>query len=134
MPMLRSPFVRLFGPIFGRSRKEATETDRPHDFTWRSDKPHVSAGVFSRKRGPDDTIMDPGRDSEEISLDDEPSASDSRNGAQFALRTRSPSGIFVRKEFSVDNSFSRTKSDGDGSTVASVSDDRSQGNVPYSHV
>lgn len=134
LPMLRSPFVRLFGPVFGRSRNGTTGIGGSHDITWRSDKPRESTVVSSRRRDPDETILDPGCDSEEVSLDAEPSALVPSNGSRSYALGRSSSGIFIRKEFSVDNICTRTASVGDRSTAASVSDDRSQGKEPHFHL
>ncbi|KAF1929862.1 uncharacterized protein M421DRAFT_37861, partial [Didymella exigua CBS 183.55] len=65
LPMLRGPFVGLFGPFFGRSRKATTKPNRSYHLTWRSDKPHESADVSNRIRGADDAMIDAERDSEE---------------------------------------------------------------------
>lgn len=134
LPMLRSPFVRLFGPIFGRSRKGTTKADGSYHLTWRSDKPHASAAVSSRRRGPDDTIMDPERDSEEGIVANEAETTTHNKAPRVIVRGRSPSGIFVRKEFSVDDNLAKTKSDGDQSDVGSVGEDRAHGKAPYSHI
>ncbi|KAJ4346307.1 hypothetical protein N0V95_005517 [Ascochyta clinopodiicola] len=134
LPMLRSPFVRLLGPVFGRSRKETPRPDGSYHLTWRSDKPDASAVVSSRKRGVDETIMDPERDSEDGIITSETGATFQENRTRIVTRGRSPSGIFVRKEFSVDNDLSKTKSDTDRSTVGSVGEDKSRGKAPYSHI
>lgn len=133
LPMLRSPFVRLFGPIFGRSR-ETMKPNGSYHLTWRSDKPQASAARSSRRRGADDTIMDPERDSEDSIITEEAGATAQAKGPRIMVRGRSPSGIFVRKEFSVDEDLSKTKSDGDRSTLGDASEDRSQGKAPYSHI
>ncbi|KAJ4983737.1 hypothetical protein SVAN01_10772 [Stagonosporopsis vannaccii] len=134
LPMLRGPFVRLFGPVFGRSRKGTMEADGSYQLTWRSDKPHVSAAVSSRRRGADDTIMDPERDSEEGIVPGESNVTNHNKGPRVMVRGRSPSGIFIRKEFSVDDNLSKMKSDGDRSTVGSLNEDKSHGKAPYSHI
>jgi hypothetical protein len=129
--MLRGPFVRLFGPIFGRSRKE-TRPGGSYHLTWRSDKPHASATVSSRRGGADDTIMNPERDSEEGFMVNETGVTMQAKENRVVVRGRSPSGIFVRKEFSIDDNLVNTASDGDRSTVASVGEDKSHGKAPYS--
>ncbi|KAH6612741.1 hypothetical protein C7974DRAFT_84641 [Boeremia exigua] len=134
LPMLRSPFVRLFGPVFGRSRKDTSKADGSIHLTWRSDKPHASAAVSSRRKGADDTIMDPERDSEEGIVTSGHGAPIHNRETRVKVRGRSPSGIFVRKEFSVDDDIAKTQIDGDQSTVGSVSEDRSHGKAPYSHI
>jgi hypothetical protein len=78
--------------------------------------------------------MDPERDSEDSIITDEAGATLQGRGTRVMVRGRSPSGIFVRKEFSVDDNFSRTKSDGDRSTLGDASEDKSQGKAPYSHL
>lgn len=133
LPMLRGPFVRLFGPVFGRSRKETRPSGSFH-LTWRSDKPHGSAAASSRRRGADDTIMNPERDSEEGFVVNETGVTMHAKESRVIVRGRSPSGIFVRKEFSVDDNLVNTTSDGDRSTVASVSEDKSHSKAPYSHI
>ncbi|KAF3047787.1 hypothetical protein E8E12_011672 [Didymella heteroderae] len=133
LPMLRGPFVRLFGPIFGRSPK-GTRPNGSYPLTWRSDKPHASAAVSSRRRGADDTIMNPERDSEEGFMTNETGITMQAKESRVVVRGRSPSGIFVRKEFSVDDNLAKTTSDGDRSTVASVSEDQSHNKAPYSHI
>ncbi|KAF3005814.1 hypothetical protein E8E13_008060 [Curvularia kusanoi] len=134
LPMLRSPFVRLFGPVSGRSHNGTTGIGGSHDITWGGDKAHESTVISSRRRDPDETILDPERDSEEIRFDAEPSALVSSNGSRSVAFGRSSSGIFIRKEFSVDNIYTRAASVGDRSTAASVSDDRSQGKEPHFHL
>lgn len=78
--------------------------------------------------------MNPERDSEEGFVINETEASMQAKESRVIVRGRSPSGIFVRKEFSVDDSLANTASDGDRSTVASVSEDKSRGKVPHSHI
>jgi hypothetical protein len=78
--------------------------------------------------------MDPERDSEEGIVTKDNGATLPRQGGKIMVRGRSPSGIFVRKEFSVNDNLSKTKSDGDRSTVGSVSEDKLQGKAPYSHI
>lgn len=76
--------------------------------------------------------MDPNRDSEEGIVPSEPNLTN--KGPRVIVRGRSPSGIFVRKEFSVDDDLSKTKSDGDRSTVGSVHEDNTLKKAPYSHL
>lgn len=78
--------------------------------------------------------MDPDRDSEEGMVPSDSKATNLNKGPRVMVRGRSPSGIFVRKEFSVDDNLSKTKSDGDQSTVGSVNEDKSLGKAPYSHI
>ena len=134
LPMLRSPFVRLFGPVFGRSRKRTTKPYGSCHLTGRGDKPHASAAVSSRRIGAGDTVMDPERDSEEVIVTSESGAVIQDRGTRVMVRGRSPSGIFVRKEFSVDDNLSKMKSDGDRSTVGSHIEDKSHGKAPFSYV
>lgn len=133
LPMLRSPFVRLFGPIFGRSRG-TTKPNGSYHLTSPSDKPQASAAVSSRRRGADDTIMDPERDSKDGIITGEVGTTPQGKGTRAMVRGRSPSGIFVRKEFSVDDNLSKTKNDGDRSTLGDASEDKSQRKTPYSHL
>lgn len=132
--MLRGPFVRLLGPLFGRSRKGTPRPDGSYHLTWRSDKPNASAVVSSRKKEVDETIMDPERDSEDGIITGEAGATLQGKGGKVLVRGRSPSGIFVRKEFSVDDNLNQPKNDTDRDTVGSVSEDKSQGKAPYSHI
>ncbi|KAF1358016.1 hypothetical protein EJ07DRAFT_167036 [Lizonia empirigonia] len=122
LPMLRGPFVRLLGPLFGRSRKGTPRPDGSYHLTWRSDKPNASAAVSSRKKDEDGIITG------------EAGATLQGKGGKVLVRGRSPSGIFVRKEFSVDDNLNQPKNDTDRDTVGSVSEDKSQGKAPYSHI
>lgn len=78
--------------------------------------------------------MNPERDSEDGIITNEAATVLKRKGSTVVVRGRSPSGIFVRKEFSVDDNLSKIKSDGDRSTVGSVNEDKSQRKAPYSHI
>lgn len=78
--------------------------------------------------------MNPERDSEEGFVNNEIGVTMQAKETRVVVRGRSPSGIFVRKEFSVDDNLAHTTNDGDKSTVASVSEDRSHGKAPYSHI
>ena len=78
--------------------------------------------------------MDPERDSEEVIVTSESGAVIQDRGTRVMVRGRSPSGIFVRKEFSVDDNLSKMKSDGDRSTVGSHIEDKSHGKAPFSYV
>lgn len=78
--------------------------------------------------------MDPERDSEEGFVTNKTGATIQGKESRVIVRGRSPSGIFVRKEFSVDDNLAKTTSDGDRSTAASVSEDKSHGKAPYSHI
>ncbi|KAJ8113603.1 hypothetical protein OPT61_g4301 [Boeremia exigua] len=135
LPMLRGPFVRLLGPVFGRPRKGTTKPDGSYRLTGRSDKPSAPAAVSSGRRGADDTIMDPERDSEESMITNKPGATIYKDGPRVKVRGRSPSGIFVKKEFSVDDNLSKMDIGGtDRSTLGSVGEDKSHGKAPYSHI
>lgn len=78
--------------------------------------------------------MDPERDSEDGIITGEAGATLQGKGGKVLVRGRSPSGIFVRKEFSVDDNLNQPKNDTDRDTVGSVSEDKSQGKAPYSHI
>jgi hypothetical protein len=133
LPMLRSPFVQFFKPIFGRSWKGTTKPDRSYHLTWRGGKPHASAAISSRRGGVDETLMDPDHDSEEGIIANETGATQQRQRGKIIKPSRSPSGIFVRRDFSVNDNLSKTKSDSDRSTMGSVSGGKPQRKAPYSH-
>lgn len=132
--MLRGPFVKLLGPIFGRPRKGTTRPDGLHHLSWRSDEPHASTAMSNRRRGADDTTINHEFDSEEGFVTHETGAIIQGKESRVIIRGRDPSGIFVRKEFSVDDDLAKTTSDGDRSTVASISEDKSQSKAPFSHI
>lgn len=110
------------------------KSGRSYHFTWRSDMPHVRPAVSIRKRVAEDTIMDPDRDSEEDIVASEASATIHDKEARIIARGRSPIGIFVHKEFRVNDNLLKTKSDGDRSEVASVGEDKLYGKAPSSHI
>lgn len=78
--------------------------------------------------------MDPERDSEDGIIAGDAGGTFQGKGSRTMVRGRSPSGIFVRKEFSVDDNLSKPKCDTDRSTVGSDSEDKSYGKAPYSHI
>jgi hypothetical protein len=130
--MLRGPFVRLFGPIFGGSRKKVSRLGEDYNLTWRSDKPNASVTVTSQQRRIDELLTADDRYSEDTICINDPNTSTFKGKA--LQRERTPSGIFVRNEFSVTDNLPATKDDSAGSTVDSVHEGRFQGKVPFSHV
>ncbi len=79
--------------------------------------------------------MEPERDSEEGIIASEPGAPIYKKGPRVRVRGRSPSGIFIKKEFSVDENLSKSNSrTADRSSPGSVSGDKADDKVPFSHI
>jgi hypothetical protein len=134
--MLRVPFVRLFGPLFGSALATEDSTKRQsYPMSWRSNHPHGVAGTGNRSNV-SHTKSESQRDSEDGSID---------HDVLPPRRARRGSGINVTNEFSVQSAYgnvsrkqeteTRSESnDGDTNTAASIEEDKSDGKSPFYHV
>lgn len=122
--MLRAPFVRLFGTVFG-SRESSNGNTKRQSFAlaWKSrDRSRVGYGnTMSRTNG--------------TQYDNDDVLPESRPGA---LNRRSKA-IFVTNDFSIDQNElqkqrTETMSCDDTNTARSVSEDKPEGKSPYYHV
>ncbi|CAN9407712.1 unnamed protein product [Alternaria alternata] len=128
LPMLRAPFVRLFGPLFGSVATKATSKRRSYPMDWKSN--HGPAGTGNKSKVSGKSASE--RESEDDAL---PPSRPSELG-------RRGSGIFVTNEFSIERNElqkqeTETRSceqDGDTNTALSVNEDRPGGKSPFYHV
>lgn len=135
LPMLRGPFVRLFGPLLGAHR--TTTTPRSYQLSGRSERPHVSSAAQDVRHDIYDSRSDSDRDSEEGIF-----KNDTMPDGKRGPNTRRGSGIIITNEFSVvTNEIEKRKSqarseghDGDTLTTRSVTEDRPDGKSPYFHI
>ncbi|KAL1793061.1 hypothetical protein ACET3X_008043 [Alternaria dauci] len=126
LPMLRAPFVRLFGPLFGTSiGTKATSKRRSYPMDWKGS--HRPAGTGNKSSVSGKSASE--RESEDEAL---PSGRPSELG-------RRGSGIFVRNEFSIEcNELQKQETEirsceQDG-TAPSVNEDKPGGKSPFYHV
>jgi hypothetical protein len=134
--MLRAPFVRLFGPLFGSALATKGSTKpRSYPMSWRSNHPHGVAGP-GNPRNVSNIKSESQRDSEDGSIDDD--VLPPRQG-------RRGSGMHVTNEFSIESAHdnalrkqeteTRSESnDTDTNTAASVNEDKPDGKSPFYHV
>ncbi|EUC28505.1 hypothetical protein COCCADRAFT_9127 [Bipolaris zeicola 26-R-13] len=130
LPMLRAPFVRLLGPLFGSHRASKANTKRlSYPMIWQSNH-HPGTGHRSTVSHPRNESQ---RDSESNIIDDD-ILPPSRPGAL----NRQNSDIVVTNEFSIErNKLQKSKTETticDTNTARSVSEDKPEGKSPYYHV
>ncbi|KAF1845979.1 uncharacterized protein K460DRAFT_312988 [Cucurbitaria berberidis CBS 394.84] len=134
LPMLRAPFVRLFGPLLGSHTRRGSTGRRPsHQLTWGSGQPRLG----SHKTDVSHVLPAIDRDSEEGIVKDEDILADGR----AISHSRRGSGIFVTNEFSVVTELEKKKrqsqcdgQDGDTLATSSVNEDKTDGKSPFYHV
>jgi hypothetical protein len=136
LPMLRGPFVRLFGPLFGSRRR--TSKRQSYSLTVRSGQPNAVAVVGNSRRAPSDTNISFDSDSEKGIMKDNNIATISEG--KIYPRGRRESQILVTNEFSVvTDELAQRKSpngsEGQEATVAEmVSEDKLEGKRPFFHI
>lgn len=134
--MLRGPFVRVFGPMFGSRRR--TSKAPTYQLTWRSGQPNSVAIVGNSRGAASDTLSQSDRDSEEGIIKDDQFATRSAS-KEYPLRRRG-SQIMVTNEFSVVSNDTVGRKSMAGSegvetgTVSSAHGEKLDGKMPFSHV
>jgi hypothetical protein len=131
--MLRGPFVRLFGPLFGPALGKGGIKRRSHHISWRSNHPHGAAGTGN---GSDVSHTESGseRDSEDVLPPSRPGAiGRSGSGIQVTnkLSVESTDGYVLRKQ---EREIRSDSNEGDTNTAASVNEDKPGGKSPFYHV
>ena len=134
LPMLRGPFVRLFGPLLGVNR--STTKASSYQLSGAEGQPRVATTGNARNHDVYGSLHDCDRDSEEGIF----KLPESRKGAHNHARRGSK--IVVTNEFSVEiNEAEKRKSerhsvDPDRDTLAtrSVNEDRPDGKSPHFHI
>ncbi|USP79802.1 uncharacterized protein yc1106_07076 [Curvularia clavata] len=130
LPMLRAPFVRLFGPLFGSHKGSNGNTKRQsYALGWKSNH-HPGVGHANTISHTNATQHD--SDCDIINSDALP---ESRPGALNHVGK----DIFVTNEFSIERNElqkqrTETMSCDDTNTARSVSEDKPEGKSPYYHV
>ncbi|KAF2797813.1 hypothetical protein K505DRAFT_297692 [Melanomma pulvis-pyrius CBS 109.77] len=138
LPMLRHPFIRLFGPLFGSSSRSRSRSNQ-QSLRLTSRSHQRSAQLASGKHAASDSVEDFERESEEniIGIDGNTSRTE-------GIETPDGNGIMVKNEFSVTRSESftndtkkhrRDKQDGEISVATSVNeDDKTSGKSTFLHL
>lgn len=129
LPMLRAPFVRLFGPLLGSALAMKSSTKRS---SYPLNHAHGKAGADHRS-GMSHGKSRSGRDSVDSILE---------NGGAPFMQGRRRSGIFVTNEFSVESNalqlqetVSKSNSHMDETnTTGSINEDKADGRNPFYHV
>ncbi|KAF2737759.1 hypothetical protein EJ04DRAFT_86507 [Polyplosphaeria fusca] len=131
LPMLRHPFLKFFGPLFGS--RNGRSTQRSYQLTSRSHQ--HSGALHSGKAGPTDELSELERESEERIM------GISSGQAGIASGRHSPEGalgggIMIKNEFSVTRSMSPEGRKGhtDKSEPESVNEDKESGRSTFLHV
>ena len=134
LPMLRAPFVRIFGPLFGSHvGTKGTAKRQSYQMGWKSNHHPGGAGT-GNKSNISHTKSEPQRESGDEFMKDE-ALPESRPGAL----NRRGSGIFVKSEFSIERNElqkqkTETMSQDDMNTGRSVNEDKPEGKKPFYHV
>jgi hypothetical protein len=129
LPMLRGPFLRVLGPLFGSRR--GTSKRQSYQLTWRSGQPNSVAVVGNSRTAPSVTNTGFDSDSEEgMMKDDHVITVHDGRGSQILVTNEI---TVVSDELAQRRSMNESESH-DAATVGSVNDEKPEGKRPFFHI